>query len=49
MEIHTAELLVPDISPLEVYIATEKLKRHKSPSSDQMLAQWTQLEVKYYG
>ena len=30
-EIHIAEPLVPDPSALEVYIAIEKLKRHKSP------------------
>jgi hypothetical protein len=34
IEIHTAELLVPDPSPFEVEIAIEKLKRYKSPGSD---------------
>jgi hypothetical protein len=30
-EIHTAEPLVPELSASEVEMATEKLKRHKSP------------------
>ena len=33
-EIHTAEPLVPEPSALEVEIAIEKLKRHKSPGTD---------------
>jgi hypothetical protein len=40
IEIHTAEPLVPDSSPFEVETATAKLKRYKSPGSDQ----WTILE-----
>jgi hypothetical protein len=34
IEIHTAEPLVPDLSPFEVEIAIENLKRYKSPGSD---------------
>jgi hypothetical protein len=36
IKIHTAELLVPDASPFEVEIAISKLKRYKSPGSDQI-------------
>jgi hypothetical protein len=42
VEIHTAELLVPDPSPFEVETAIAKLKRCKSPSSDQILAELIQ-------
>jgi len=35
-EIHTAELLVPEQSAFEVELATEELKSHKSPGSDQI-------------
>jgi hypothetical protein len=35
-EIHTAELLVLEPSVFEVEMAIEKLKRHKSPSIDQI-------------
>jgi hypothetical protein len=35
IEIHTAELLVPD-SCFEVEVAIAKLKRYKSPGSDQI-------------
>jgi hypothetical protein len=38
-EIHTAGLLVPEPSASEVELATEKLKRYKSPGSDHILAQ----------
>jgi hypothetical protein len=38
-EIHTAEPLVPDPSTLEIEIAIEKLKRHKSPGIDQIPAE----------
>jgi len=37
-EIHTAEPLVPEPSAFEVEVAIEKLKRHKSPGTDQILA-----------
>jgi hypothetical protein len=33
-EIHIAEPLVPESSAFEVEMATEKLKRHQSPSND---------------
>jgi hypothetical protein len=36
IEIHTAEPLVPDPSPFEVEIAIAKLKRYKSPDTDQI-------------
>jgi hypothetical protein len=35
-EIHTAEPLVPEPSDFEVEMAIEKLKRHKSPDTDQI-------------
>ena len=38
-EIHTAEPLVPVLSASEVEMAIEKLKRHKSPSIDQIPAE----------
>jgi hypothetical protein len=38
-EIHTAEPLVPCPSPLEVEIAIGKLKKSKSPDSDQIPAE----------
>jgi len=34
LETHTAEPLVPGPSALEVEMAIEKLKRHKTPSID---------------
>jgi len=37
-EIHTAEPLVSEPSECEFEFATEKLKRHKSPGIDQILA-----------
>jgi hypothetical protein len=42
IEIHTAELLVPDPSTFEVKIAIVKLKMFKSPGSDQILAELVQ-------
>jgi hypothetical protein len=38
-EIHTAEPLAPEPSAFEVEMAFEKLKRHKSPGTDQILAE----------
>jgi len=38
-EIHTAEPLVPEPSASEVELAIEKLKSHKSPGIDQILAE----------
>ena len=38
-KIHTAEPLVPEPSALEVELAIEKLKSHKSPGSDQLPAE----------
>jgi hypothetical protein len=37
-EIHTAELLVPELTSSEDEVSTEKLKRYKSPGTDQILA-----------
>ena len=38
-EIHTAELLVPELSAFEVEMAIEKLKRHKTPGTDKIPAE----------
>jgi hypothetical protein len=43
IEIHTVEPLVPDPSPFEVEIAIVKLKRYKSPSSDEIPAELIQV------
>jgi len=40
-EIHTTEPLVPKPSAFQFEIATEKIKRHKSPGTDQILVQLT--------
>jgi hypothetical protein len=37
--IHTAEILVPELSASEVAMVIEKLKRHKSPGIDQIPAE----------
>jgi hypothetical protein len=42
IEIHSAEPLVPGHTHLEVEIAIAKLKKYKSPSSDQILAELIQ-------
>jgi hypothetical protein len=42
IEIHTAEPLVPGPSRLEVEIAIAKMKRYKSPGSDQIPAELIQ-------
>jgi hypothetical protein len=39
VEVHTAEPLVPGPSRLEVEIAIAKLKKYKSPGSDQIPAE----------
>jgi hypothetical protein len=41
-EIHTAELLVPDPSPFDI-IAIAKLRRYKSPGTDQISAELIQV------
>jgi hypothetical protein len=38
-EIHTAESPVPELSAVEVEMVTEKLRRYKSPGTDQILAE----------
>jgi hypothetical protein len=40
MDIHTAEPLVPELSLVEVESAIGKLKRYKSPGSDQIPAEF---------
>jgi hypothetical protein len=42
IEVHTAEPLVPGPSCLEVEIVIAKLKKYKSPGSDQILAELIQ-------
>jgi hypothetical protein len=42
-EVHTAEPLVPAPSSIEVEIAIAKLKKYKSPGSDQIPAEMTQV------
>jgi hypothetical protein len=42
VEIHTAEPLVPEPSPLEAEIAIAKLKKYKSPDYDQIPAEVNQ-------
>jgi hypothetical protein len=42
MEVHTAELLVPDLSPFEDEIAIAKMKSFKSPGTDQIPAELIQ-------
>jgi hypothetical protein len=42
IEVHTAETSVPSPSHLEVEIAIAKLKRYKSPGSDQIPAELIQ-------
>jgi hypothetical protein len=42
IEMHTAEPLVPGLSHLEVEIAITKLKKYKSPDSDQIPAEVNQ-------
>jgi hypothetical protein len=42
IEVHTAELLVPGPSRLEAEIAIAKLKKYKSPGSDQIPAELIQ-------
>jgi hypothetical protein len=44
IEVHTADPLVPDPSPFEDEIALSKLKRYKSPGSDQILTELIQAE-----
>jgi hypothetical protein len=44
IEVHTAELLVPGPSCLEVEIAVAKLKKYKLPSNDEILAELIQAE-----
>jgi hypothetical protein len=39
IEVHMAEPLIPRSSRLEVEIAIAKLKKYKSPGSDQILAE----------
>jgi hypothetical protein len=43
-KIHTAESLVPEMSALEVQIAIEKLRKHKSQGIDQIPAELIKAE-----
>jgi hypothetical protein len=45
-EIRTAERLVPEASVIEVEMAIEKLKRHKSPGIDQIPAELIEAGVR---
>jgi hypothetical protein len=45
IEIHTAEPLVPGLSHIEVEIAIVKLKKYKSPGSDEIPAELIQATV----
>jgi hypothetical protein len=42
-EIHAAEPLVPEPSPIKVRTATERVKSHKSPRTDQTPAELTEV------
>jgi hypothetical protein len=44
LELHTAEQLVPALSRLEIEIAIAKLKKYKSPGSEQIPAELIQAE-----
>jgi hypothetical protein len=48
MDIHTAELLIPEPSLVEVEIATGKLKSYKSTGTDQIPAELIKAGVKHY-
>ena len=39
-EIHTADLLLRELSAFEIEMAVEKLKKHKSPGIDQIPAEF---------
>jgi hypothetical protein len=47
-EVHTAEPIVPDPSNFKVEIAIAKMKRYKSPGSDEISAKMIKAGVKYY-
>ena len=47
-EIHTAEPLVPEPSASEVELAIGKLKSHKSPGIDQILAELIKAGVEQF-
>jgi hypothetical protein len=49
IEVHTAEPLVPGPSRLEVETAIAKLKRYKSPGSDQISAELIQARARARG
>jgi hypothetical protein len=48
IEVHTAEPLVPGPSCLEVESPIAKLKKCKSPGSDQIPVELSQADAKYY-
>jgi hypothetical protein len=43
IDMHAAELLLPDPSPSQTEITIEKLKKYKSPGNDQILAEQIQV------
>jgi hypothetical protein len=43
IEVHTAELIVPDPNPFEVEITVAKLGKYKPPDSDEILAELIQV------
>jgi hypothetical protein len=43
IDVHISEPLVPSPNPLEVELATAKLKKNKSPGSDQILVEVIQV------
>ena len=47
-EIHAAEPLVPVPSAFDVAMTIEKLKRHKSPGTVQILAELIKAKVKHF-
>jgi hypothetical protein len=48
IEVHTADPLVPGPNRLEVEIAISKLKKYKSPGSDEIRQNLFKQEAKYY-
>jgi len=46
--IHTAEPIVPEPSALEIEMASENLKRHKSPGTDQIPAELIKAGVEQF-
>jgi hypothetical protein len=47
IKMHTAKSFVPEPSAFEVEVAIGKLKRYKSPGTDQIPAEWIQTRGKH--